>query len=77
MPPFPNAGNHLWLWFMDLCRSRSASGFGPQGIPYTELKAWSSLNGIKLAPWEVETLRALDAAYLAASAKMKGTENGS
>jgi hypothetical protein len=38
---------------------------GPGPIGYTEIAAWAGLRGLRLTPWEVEALTALDHAWMA------------
>lgn len=49
----------------------------PAAITFPDIRAWSELHHIDLAPWEVRTLRALDVAYLNAFAdRDKDTQAG-
>lgn len=63
--PLPYVVQHLWTWFLELHRSRSGSGFGPNPIGYVEIDAWQRVNGTRLTPWETEVMFILDAAYIA------------
>ena len=56
---------HLWHAFQELHGAR-----GPQGsITFADIAAWCSLRGPDLLPWEVEGIRALDAAWLSQQAE--------
>jgi len=68
-PEIPAAGEHLWRWFWELDSGRGGSGFGPNPIGWTEMKAWAELNGESLTPWEAQALKAIDGAAMAAMAK--------
>lgn len=61
----PPAGvDHIWRAFLDLHGSR-ATGFGVSAIAPSEVLAWQQLRGVRLTPWEVDTLAALDSAVVA------------
>lgn len=62
--PLPAAGQALWGAFCELQGARGG-GFGPSALPPSEVLAWCALNGVRLRPWEVQTLRMMDAAVLA------------
>jgi hypothetical protein len=68
-PPFPAVAMHLWDAFLRLHRARGSSGFGPVPISYGDIAAYMRLLDQPLQPWEVETLRGLDDAYLTAAAE--------
>ncbi len=55
---------YLWAAFLALHRARSSSGFGPNPISWAEIEAYSRLNWLFLDPWEVDTIRSLDEAYM-------------
>ncbi len=67
MPVLPDECHYLWRWFLSL-HSERQSGFAPCQIPSYQIESWARLNQIRLTPWEVGTLRAMDAACLEASA---------
>lgn len=67
-PPIPPALEYLWGWFHELHRTRSG-GMGPGAIAYPDILAWCRLRGVRLAPWEVEIITALDGAWLGAQAR--------
>lgn len=64
-PEPPTEGLHLWHWFLELSGARTSNGFGPNPISWNEIDAFNRLNGLRLTPWEAETLRRMDMAYLA------------
>lgn len=65
VPPMPAALGYLVAVFRRLAARRQNSGFGPQPIPLSEIAALQSLAGVRLAPWEVEIIEALDDLHLA------------
>ena len=67
----PRAASALWEAFCELAASRPA-GMAPAAIPGTEIEAWQRLSGVQLSGWEVDTLRAMDRAALAAMSEAKG-----
>lgn len=62
----PEWGRYLLGMFHDLASGRMSSGFGPMGIGWAEMEAWSRLRRRPLAAWEVDILRRLDDAWLRA-----------
>lgn len=48
--------------FIELHGARPASGFGISAIPLSEVNAWQQTMGVRLTPWEVETILHLDRA---------------
>ncbi|MBX3634050.1 MAG: hypothetical protein KF683_01405 [Rubrivivax sp.] len=63
----PPAGAALWDAFCELAAARPAA-MGAGAVPMTEVLAWQQLHGVRLTPWEVGTLLAMDRAALAAIA---------
>ena len=61
----------LWQAFLDLNAARPSNGFGVGAIPPSEVVAWCALRGVRLSPWEVETLAAVDRAALAVMAEQQ------
>lgn len=53
----------LWAVFCALHQTR-ASGMGVGPISFSEIEAYQRLVGVKLDPWEVQAVRAIDMAYL-------------
>lgn len=61
MPP---GGEPLWTLFLRLHARRRWSDFGmPAAIQISELADWLRLLRIRLTPWEVEAIFALDDAW--------------
>lgn len=58
----------LWDAFVALNGARP-SGMGASAIPPSEIVAWQQLHGVRLTPWEVDTLRAMDQAALGVAAE--------
>jgi hypothetical protein len=67
----PAALAYLWRWFLDLSNARSGTGFGPAPITQLDLLAWCALHEVRLLPFELEAIRALDFLYLSAQATSK------
>jgi len=67
----PPAGTALWAAFCALNDSRPLGLGGAGAIPMSEVHAWSQAYGVQLSPWELDTLRAMDAAAMAAEAQAR------
>ena len=63
-PEFPYEMSSLWSAFLSLNSGRTAGFNGPQGLSFTEIKAWSELTDTLLSPLDVETIKKLDQVYL-------------
>lgn len=61
----PEDGLLLWTWFWELAQGRRNSGFGPERLTHTDIKAWAELMGERPSPWQVQALMSMDAAFLA------------
>ena len=62
---------HLLSTFDALSSARSYGMSGPQPISHIEIKAYGELMNEEFLPWEVETLREMDNAYLDESYKIQ------
>lgn len=62
-PKLPPDLRYLWTAFSQLHRTRQA-GMGINAITFFEIEAWSRLYGMRLDPWEVDAIRALDDAFI-------------
>jgi hypothetical protein len=63
-PECPYYGSYLWEWYLQLRRRSAGTGFGAAPITWEAIDAWARRSGIDPAPWELEILESLDAAYL-------------
>ena len=61
----------LWDAFVALDAARVPS-MGVSPILSTELLAWQQLHGLRLTPWEVDTLQAMDRATLVLRSQRTG-----
>lgn len=52
--------SYLWQAFHRLARRRAAGAAGPSPIGFRDIEAFVRLTGIRLAPWEIETIEELD-----------------
>jgi hypothetical protein len=59
----PEGLRELWPIFLDLHQTR-ATGMGPSPISFTEIEAYARLMRWPLQPHHVETIRAMDRAWL-------------
>lgn len=64
-PEVMPAGIMLLNKFMELSSARQSGTNGPLPISYTEMKAYAELTDTEFDPWEVETIRSMDRAFLA------------
>ena len=63
--PCPQEVFYLYRWFMEVSRGRPIGGMGGlMTVPPSEILAWSRLTGNVLRDWELETIQALDVAFL-------------
>jgi len=58
--PLPPEAIYLWVWFVELERTRGNSGFGPTGITYTEILAWATLTGRTPLGEEIQIIKRID-----------------
>lgn len=63
----PAAVEQLWELFMSWAVHRR-SGMGLHPLTFTDAEAWCRLYGVRLTPWELDTLFELDAATLRVAA---------
>ena len=73
VPVLPEAGQHVWLWFLQLTRKRTC-GMAMNPITWPDIQAWSILTGIKPKQWELEAINGIDEAFLVST--MKDVNNG-
>jgi hypothetical protein len=63
LPDLPEETAHIWQWYCDLSSARGA-GFSINAIAWTDIWAYFDLKRMRPEPWEVQTIRALDDAFL-------------
>ncbi|OUL98543.1 hypothetical protein A8M77_30955 [Variovorax sp. JS1663] len=63
LPELPRETAHIWDWYQDLSGARGA-GFSINAISWIDVWAYFQLKRMTPQPWEVQTLRALDEAFL-------------
>lgn len=71
-PKLPHDLRYLWVAFIEMHRARQG-GFGPLPISWSDILSYCTLMRMRLDPWEVEALRALDDAYLESVAEQQTT----
>jgi hypothetical protein len=67
LAPVPTDVQYLWDWYTELSEARGA-GFNVNAIAWSDMHAFFTLSRICPEPWEVRTIRDIDAAYLASRA---------
>lgn len=60
----PDYVQYLWNWFWEINETRSSNGFGMNPLTFLEIQAWSNLNMYWVRPWEVKTIKRMDAVLL-------------
>ena len=65
--PLPTAVAYLWAWFKDLANGTAAE----TPISMLEVEAWQRMSGVRLTPWEFDTLRAMDRVALGVITKQR------
>lgn len=70
-PRLPVGCEPLWRDFLALHSTRGSNGFGPERITFPALDAYQRLYGVRFAAWEIEAIRAADAAYIAHTAQQR------
>lgn len=69
LPPLPEELAYLWEAYLRL-RKRAPAGFaGPQPVGWLDLHAFTQLSGVRLTPWEIGVIEAIDDIYLQPSQK--------
>lgn len=66
-PEFPHELSHLWFAFLSLHSGRTSGFSGPQGLSFSEIKAWSELTATPVTPADVDVIKKLDTVYLRAA----------
>jgi hypothetical protein len=66
--PCPIEIEYLWGWFGEMCRMRHSNGMGVCRLS-DEILTWQSLAGMKLTPFELDTIWQLDEVYVSHHSK--------
>jgi len=74
VPPIPPALLYLWTAFLRLAARRQSTGFGPARLGWAEIDAFNRLSGLRLRPWEIEVIEALDDRWMAAQREERDDE---
>jgi hypothetical protein len=68
-PPAPVAGLYLLHAYHRIRRRKGSSGFGPSPIEWPDIDAFCRFSRMRLVPWEVEIIEALDDAFLSSQSQ--------
>ncbi len=68
-PDIEPDAERLWGWFWDISDGRQPGMSGWCALPALEIKAWSDLTGNLVSPVDLRALRAMDRAFLKATAQ--------
>ena len=63
-PEIPFYIEHIWVWFWQLSKGRTAGMSGANALSWQDIKAWNELLQIQIKPVEVEILYEMDSLYL-------------
>ena len=61
---FPELLGYVWTAFLLLNQGRGQGFNGPLPLSFQDMLAWQQLTNQHLLPWEVSTIKRLDAVYL-------------
>lgn len=77
LEPIDTPIQYLYIWeiYMEISAGRPVGMSGASRIPSTEIHAWQEINNTRLAPFELEIIRALDYQQLEFHCK-KAQSNG-
>lgn len=71
--PLPASCMPVWEAFCELHSSRMG-GMGATAISFSELAHWQAVRGVRLTPWEVDTIKALDMTALKALSDQRAAQ---
>lgn len=60
----PEAASLVWTYFIRLHQQRASGGMGLSCLSYSDIQAFTRLNNIRLFPWEMDLITALDRTFL-------------
>lgn len=64
LPDFPDAGQYLWDYFIDLNKGRFSGMNGPEAFSWRDIEAWCNLRGNTLSSEELDILMAIDREWI-------------
>lgn len=67
-PGLPAAVQHIWGWFREISLGRQPGSFGPAGLTYLDIQAWSQMTRRVLLPCEVSAILYVDRVWLSVQA---------
>lgn len=76
LPCVPEVGRVYWLWFVDLCQTRTVGMSGVNPISYVEMEAYFRLHRIATHASHFNLIQALDRTYLEYVRSQLGSEPG-
>ena len=56
--------SYVWGWFMELHQARRSGAMGPSPLTFSDLRDWAAVTGRTVDWWEIQTLKALDMAWI-------------
>ena len=69
-PELPPEGAHWWHWWCELAQGRQ-NGLAVSPITWADVAAWAALTGRQLDPFDLNAIRAIDAAFVVSKASKK------
>lgn len=63
-PECPTGAAQTWADFLELHSERGSNGFSLSRITSRDILAWQEVNEVKLSPWDVAQIKALDTMWL-------------
>lgn len=73
-PDMPELVAHVWQFFVRLHKRRGSNGMGENPLLYSEIESWCRLSGISLYQWELDTIEAIDDAYMSEQSEARAKE---
>lgn len=55
---------YLWEWFLQLNAARQNNGMAISPLSYSEILAWVTLMQVKISPFEITVIKALDSLFI-------------
>lgn len=75
-PECPNGSAQLWADFLELHSMRGSNGFGASRITCRDIVDWQSVRGVRLSPWDVDQVMAMDLMWMSEFAPKIKREDG-